>query len=217
MIDRYVILGVGKYIVNLEEILDAQYEAKADNSSYEILGFIDSDPEKQGKKFFGHKVLGTLEWLINYEEYINAVSFINPIGRSELVNVTQGHANIKFPNVIYPTAIISKKATIGYGNIFAQNTIVAPFVRINNFNLFNYAVSIGHHCRLGSFITCNGGVHIAGSSIVDDQVLIGPGAVIIDNVEIGEKSKIGANAVVRTDVPANVTAVGVPARIITSK
>ena len=44
--------------------------------------------------------------------------------------------------------------------------------------------------------------------------MIGAGAVILNNAPIGKGAKIGANAVVVTDVPAGATAVGIPVRII---
>jgi serine O-acetyltransferase len=43
---------------------------------------------------------------------------------------------------------------------------------------------------------------------------VGAGAKILGPVTIGEHAKIGANAVVLTDVPANAIAVGIPARVI---
>ena len=52
------------------------------------------------------------------------------------------------------------------------------------------------------------------TTIVEDDVLIGAGAVILNNVRIGKGAKIGANAVVTKDVPQGCTAVGVPAKII---
>lgn len=52
-------------------------------------------------------------------------------------------------------------------------------------------------------------------TIIEDNVIIGAGAVLLNNPHIGKGAKIGANAVVLTDVPAYATAVGIPARIIT--
>jgi len=46
------------------------------------------------------------------------------------------------------------------------------------------------------------------------HVDIGAGAKLLGKISIGENAKIGANAVVLCDVPANTTSVGVPARII---
>jgi serine O-acetyltransferase len=47
-----------------------------------------------------------------------------------------------------------------------------------------------------------------------DRVNIGAGAKLLGPIRIGSRVTIGANAVVMTDVPADATAVGVPARII---
>lgn len=47
-------------------------------------------------------------------------------------------------------------------------------------------------------------------------VIIGSGAKVLGDITIGENAKIGSNAVVVKSVPANSTAVGIPARIIKS-
>lgn len=49
---------------------------------------------------------------------------------------------------------------------------------------------------------------------VRQRVLIGAGAQILGNVEIGEGAKIGAGSVVLNDIPAHATAVGVPAEVV---
>jgi serine acetyltransferase len=46
---------------------------------------------------------------------------------------------------------------------------------------------------------------------------VGAGAKILGDVTIGDGAQIGANAVVRTDVPTNATAVGIPARVVTAQ
>ena len=43
---------------------------------------------------------------------------------------------------------------------------------------------------------------------------IGAGAIILPGVTIGENSIVGAGAVVKKDVPANVIVAGVPAKIV---
>ena len=53
--------------------------------------------------------------------------------------------------------------------------------------------------------------------IIGDNVLIGAGARVLGGITIGDNVLIGANAVVIEDVPANYTAVGVPAKIIPRK
>jgi acetyltransferase-like isoleucine patch superfamily enzyme len=50
--------------------------------------------------------------------------------------------------------------------------------------------------------------------IIEDEVWIGEGAVILKGVQIGKRAVIGANAVVTKDVPAYTVVGGVPAKII---
>ncbi|MFD1029476.1 serine O-acetyltransferase [Paraburkholderia sabiae] len=53
-----------------------------------------------------------------------------------------------------------------------------------------------------------------GAPVIQNDVLIGAGACVLGPVTIGRGARIGANAVVLTDVPENATAVGNPARIL---
>jgi acetyltransferase-like isoleucine patch superfamily enzyme len=53
-----------------------------------------------------------------------------------------------------------------------------------------------------------------GPVIVEDNVWIGEGVVVLPGVRIGQNSIIGANAVVTKDIPPNCVAGGVPARVI---
>jgi acetyltransferase-like isoleucine patch superfamily enzyme len=55
-----------------------------------------------------------------------------------------------------------------------------------------------------------------GPVIIEDNVWIGEGVVILAGVRIGENAIIGANAVVTKDIPRNCVAGGIPARVIRS-
>ncbi|ART63403.1 sugar O-acetyltransferase [Kushneria marisflavi] len=50
--------------------------------------------------------------------------------------------------------------------------------------------------------------------VIEDNVWLGGGAIVLAGITIGENSVIGAGAVVTRDIPANVVAVGNPARVI---
>lgn len=52
--------------------------------------------------------------------------------------------------------------------------------------------------------------------VIGDNVWLGGGVIVLPGVTIGENSVIGAGAVVSRDIPANVVAVGNPARVIRS-
>jgi serine O-acetyltransferase len=53
-----------------------------------------------------------------------------------------------------------------------------------------------------------------GDPVLGDEVYIGAGARVLGPIRVGDRTRIGANAVVLTDVPDDASAVGVPARII---
>lgn len=50
-----------------------------------------------------------------------------------------------------------------------------------------------------------------------DEIYIGPGAVVYGGITIGDRARIGANSVVNTDIPADTTVVGAPARPVTRR
>lgn len=71
---------------------------------------------------------------------------------------------------------------------------------------------VGDNCKIYQHVTLAGNDN--GAPIIGNNVLIGTGAFLLGPIKVGDNAKIGANAVVLTDVPANATAVGVPAKII---
>ncbi len=79
-------------------------------------------------------------------------------------------------------------------------------------------VEIGPLCSIGPFVTI--GLNTGGPDpslvgpTVGRFVFIGTGAKLLGPINVGDNARIGANAVVLSDVPANTTAVGVPARVL---
>ncbi|MEX0322572.1 MAG: serine O-acetyltransferase [Puniceicoccaceae bacterium] len=71
-------------------------------------------------------------------------------------------------------------------------------------------VSILHEVTLGGTGKAKGDRHPK----VRHGVLIGAGAKILGNVEIGQYARVGASSVVLDDVPPHVTVAGVPAKIV---
>lgn len=78
--------------------------------------------------------------------------------------------------------------------------------------------TIGSLCSVAPFVTIGlntGGPDVSfAGPLIGNFVFIGTGAKLLGPISIGDNARIGANAVVLGDVPANSTAVGVPARIL---
>ncbi len=83
-------------------------------------------------------------------------------------------------------------------------------------------VVIGETAEIGDDCTLYHGVTLGGTSwnkgkrhpTLGVGVVVGAGAKILGPLQIGDNAKIGSNAVVVKDVPAEATAVGIPARIL---
>jgi len=83
-------------------------------------------------------------------------------------------------------------------------------------------VVIGETAVIGDDCTLYHGVTLGGTSwnkgkrhpTLEQGVVIGAGAKVLGPIVIGRGAKIGSNAVVVKDVPAEATAVGIPARIL---
>ena len=76
-------------------------------------------------------------------------------------------------------------------------------------------VKMGENCSIGPGVVIGTrGMGDTGTPVIGDNVYAGTGCKILGSVKIGNNVKIGANAVVLTDIPDGATAVGVQARII---
>lgn len=71
---------------------------------------------------------------------------------------------------------------------------------------------IGENCRIYQNVTI--GEVDKKAPVVGDDCLIGAGAVLIGDIRIGNRVRIGAGAVVCTDIPDDCAVVSQPARII---
>lgn len=86
-------------------------------------------------------------------------------------------------------------------------------LRIHHFGgiILHPEVVIGEHCTLYHHVTLGDRGGWGGAPRVGSDVMIGAGAKLLGRIEIGDRSVIGANAVVVTSIPPDSIAVGVPA------
>jgi len=105
-------------------------------------------------------------------------------------------------NVWFGRCIIGRGAEFGSG-----------FVLIHSYGVvINSSVRGGQGIKIEHLVTI--GAERDQSPVLGDDLFIGAGAKILGGVTIGSRVKIGANAVVTKSLPDDVTAVGIPARIV---
>lgn len=73
--------------------------------------------------------------------------------------------------------------------------------------------NIGVYCLIFHQVTIGTRGH-GGGPVIEGHVEIGAGAKVLGAVRVGAHAKIGANAVVITDVPSRGIVAGVPAKLV---
>ena len=103
-------------------------------------------------------------------------------------------------NDIHPGAVIGRNFFIDHG-----------FVVIGETAVVGNDVTVYQHVTLGG---TNPAAGEAGNRhpIIGNNVIIGSGAQVLGPIRVGERARIGANAVVTKDVPEGATMIGIPAR-----
>jgi serine O-acetyltransferase len=86
-------------------------------------------------------------------------------------------------------------------------------------------VVIGETTEIGDWVMLYQGVTLGGTGkqtgkrhpTLEDEAVIGVGAIVLGAITIGKGARVGGGAVVVKDVPPHSTAVGVPARVVATR
>lgn len=200
--------GVGKETALIvEDINEISQE-------WNLLGFIDDNKELIGKEINGYKVLGDREFLNNFDKEVYVVIAIaDHCIKEELVKYLT-NKNIQYATLIHPSVKINRTIYIGKGCIIYQNVIMTVNINIGNHVIISPKCGIGHDSLIEDYVTVLWNVNISGSERIRQGVTLGSGCTIIQGLEIGRGSFVGAGAVVIRDIDESKIAVGVPTRYV---
>ncbi|MBU9672221.1 2,3,4,5-tetrahydropyridine-2,6-dicarboxylate N-acetyltransferase [Planococcus sp. CP5-4] len=106
--------------------------------------------------------------------------------------------------------IIMMGAVINIGSVIGDGTMIDMGV------IMGGRATVGKNCHIGAGAVLAGVIEPASATpvIVEDDVMIGANAVVLEGVRIGKGSVVAAGAVVIEDVPENAVVGGTPARVL---
>lgn len=203
-----IIIGAGTY---------GQVYAEYLKDSYTVLGFYDDNPEIIGQEINGVKVVDKVEEAFNLKKEI---AVFVPIGnnavRVELLKEFEDKG-FYIPSFIHPQAIVHSSVLLGKAVYILPGTNIMPLTSIGDYCMMSVNTVVSHHTILEQGVFLSFGVNIGASMVLEKYTYVGIGATIMTGVKsVGEKSLIGAGAVIIRDVPDGATVVGNPGRVLPS-
>ena len=136
-----------------------------------------------------------------------------------LLDMKDVPARIEPGAIIREQVTIEKNAVIMMGAILNIGAVVGEGTMIDMGAVLGGRATVGKRCHVGAGAVLAGVIEPASATpvIVEDDVLIGANAVVIEGCRIGANAVVAAGAVVVEDVPANTVVAGCPARVIKVK
>ncbi|MCD6555199.1 MAG: acetyltransferase [Anaerolineae bacterium] len=183
---------------------------------YHIAGLLDDGPMKRDTVWYGYVVLGGSEEMVRLRErgLAHAIVATGDNARRVAIATQLETMGFSLTQVVHPTAVVLRGARVGSGTVVLPHAFVGADSAVGDNVIVSIGAVVGHDSIVGSGAQLCPRATLGGASHIGDQAFIGTGASVLPGVSVGCRAIVGANAVVTQDLPSDVTAVGVPARII---
>ena len=207
---KIAIIGAGGFA---REILTLINDINRQNPEYEFVGFVD---EGGSQTIHGYPVIGNDEEINKTKEPLSVVIAVGEPHLKERIRNKYTNPLISFPTLIHPSVLLSDpdSISIGKGCIICAGCIITTDIIIGDFITLNLMCTVGYDTVINEYASFMPSVNISGEVNIGKNVYVVTGSKIINQVEIGEYTVVGAGAMVAKSLPANCTAVGVPAKPI---
>jgi sugar O-acyltransferase (sialic acid O-acetyltransferase NeuD family) len=181
----------------------------------EFVGFVDDREKLWGTMVMGFPVLGGGEWL-RREARSSRIAVALGVGdnasrRWIAENCTYWDAEIL--TMVHPRAAVSRTARVGRGSVVMANATVNAEAMVGDGVIVNSGAVVEHDVEVGEYAHVAPNAAMGGGSSIGAFSHLGIGASVLPRVRIGARTVVGAGAVVVKNLPDEVVAIGVPARI----
>jgi len=209
---KIVILGGGGFAREVAWLV-ADINRASVGDSWGIIGFLEQSPERAGQVMNGIPIID-MDEVARHLPNLYAVAAVGKPSLKERAVMQAEEIGCSFATLIHPTVQMdTQTVSIGAGSTVCAGSILTVDVFIGKHVIVNLDCTVGHNSVIEDYVTISPGCHLSGYTTIRHSAYLGTGAVTIERREIGANAIIGAGAVVVRDIPPNVTAVGVPARV----
>lgn len=133
-----------------------------------------------------------------------------------LLDTKHIHARIEPGAIIRDQVEIGNNAVIMMGAVINIGAVVGEGTMIDMNVVLGGRATVGKNCHIGAGSVLAGVIEPPSASpvIVEDDVVVGANAVLLEGVRVGKGAVVAAGAVVVDDVPPYTVVAGTPARVI---
>ena len=184
---------------------------------YEIVGLVD-DFKKVGEEVLNYKVLGGIRDVDKLAKKYKTDNIIVGVGdnfsRYEIVNKLKKYSFVK---AIHPSAQIGLNVKISAGTVVMAGTNISSCSKIGKHCILNTNSSIDHDSIMEDFSSLAPGVTTGGNVKIGKLSALCLGANIINNIQIGKNTVVGAGSCVLEEIGKNALAYGIPCKVISNR
>jgi len=183
---------------------------------WEVIGFIDDNPELHGQEINGYPVIGGKAKL---EDYPASLVLAAP-GRPENFyrrNLVINSLNLppeRFATLIHPAANLGSGTKIGHNTLIMAGVVTTANIEIGSNCIILPNTVIAHESTIGDYTLIGSNVSLSGSVKIGERCYLGTGAKFIQEITVGDGSLIGLGAIVINSVEPNTVVAGNPAKFL---
>jgi sugar O-acyltransferase (sialic acid O-acetyltransferase NeuD family) len=208
---RVIIVCAGGQGAVVADILQRAGDA---GSSVTAIGFVDDTPALQGTHVLDLPVLGTIASLPHLEHDAVVVAIGDNRARRALTEHLLASGE-RLVSAVHPRASVAPSATIDEGAMVSAGALLLPRAVVRRGVIINTNASVDHDSVVDDFAHVSAGVTVGARVQIGSEALLALGSAVISGRSVGARTTIGAGAVVVRDIPDDVVAWGVPARVVT--
>lgn len=133
-----------------------------------------------------------------------------------LADLSRFNARIEPGAIIREDALIHDGAVVMMGAVINIGAQVGKRTMIDMNAVLGGRATVGDNCHIGACAVLAGVIEPASAQpvVIEDDVLVGACAVVLEGVRVGKGSVVAAGSVVVSDVPPGSVVAGVPAKVV---
>lgn len=207
---KLIIIGAGDFGREVSWVVE---RVNTVEPVWDLLGFVDDAPEKQGMVVDGYPVLGMVSYLSEKTEDTWVICSIGTgKTRKRVMEDVLRNPKLHSASLIDPSVIVGRNVQVGEGCVVCAGTVLAISSRLESHTIVNLNCTIGHDTVLESFCTVHPGTNLSGKVHVGACTDIGTGAKIIQELTVCPNCTLGAGTVVVRNITEPGTYVGIPSQ-----